>query len=178
MTRRRRSTPGCRYTAPWRRPVDLERMQEASDRLLGLHDFAAFCRPKPHATTIRDVHSFTWSEVEPMVYEARFTADAFCWSMVRSLVGAVASVGDGRRDIDWCRGLLEERTRSSQVPVAEARGLCLVGVDYPADDELAARNTVTRDVRGSTGCCGVRLCFSPAKCSLRSLRKCPLSRLR
>ena len=74
--------------------------------------------------------------------------------MVRSLVGAVASVGDGRRDIDWCRGLLAATERNQQVPVAEARGLCLVGVDYPADDELAARNEITRDVRTAGGCCG------------------------
>ncbi|UPG67284.1 MULTISPECIES: tRNA pseudouridine(38-40) synthase TruA [Gordonia] len=144
----------ARTTATWRRPLDVEALNAASSELLGLNDFAAFCRRREGATTIRELQRFSWRRDAEGVLVGEVSADAFCWSMVRSLVGAVASVGDGRRDIDWCRGLLDERTRSSQVPVAEARGLCLVGVDYPADDELAARNTVTRDVRGSTGCCG------------------------
>jgi tRNA pseudouridine38-40 synthase len=144
----------ARTTSTWRRPLDVDAMNAASSELLGLNDFAAFCRRREGATTIRDLQRFAWTRDADGVLIGEVSADAFCWSMVRSLVGAVASVGDGRRDIDWCRGLLAKRERSSEVPVAEARGLCLVGVDYPADDELAARNTVTRDVRGSTGCCG------------------------
>ena len=61
-------------------------------------------------------------------------------------------VGDGRRDPAWCAGLLAERERSSRVPVADARGLCLIGVDYPPDEQLASRNAITRDVR-KPGCC-------------------------
>ncbi|MXP20556.1 tRNA pseudouridine(38-40) synthase TruA [Gordonia sp. HNM0687] len=144
----------ARTTAAWRRPLDLDAMNAASQTLVGLHDFAAFCRRREGATTIRDLQRFDWSADADGVLTGHVSADAFCWSMVRSLVGAVASVGDGRRDIDWCHGLLAERTRSSDVPVAEARGLCLIGVDYPADDDLAARNEVTRDVRSSGGCCG------------------------
>ena len=79
------------------------------------------------------------------------TADAFCWSMVRSLVGAVMAVGEGRRSPDWISGLLAETERSSAVPVAPACGLALVGVDYPADADLAARNLVTREVRPGPG---------------------------
>lgn len=145
----------ARTTAAWRRPVDVEAMNAASSSLVGLNDFAAFCRRREGATTIRDLQRFDWQRDDEGVLIGRVSADAFCWSMVRSLVGAVASVGDGRRDIDWCRGLLGESERNSRIPVAEARGLCLVGVDYPADDELAARNEITRDVRTSTGgCCG------------------------
>ncbi|GAA1479953.1 tRNA pseudouridine(38-40) synthase TruA [Gordonia sinesedis] len=143
----------ARTTATWRGRLDLDAMNRASSVLLGLNDFAAFCRRREGATTIRDLQRFAWTRDADGVLVGEVTADAFCWSMVRSLVGAVASVGDGRRDVDWCRGLLDERSRSSQVPVADARGLCLVGVDYPADDELAARNLLTRDVR-SAGCCG------------------------
>ncbi|MFT4127746.1 MAG: tRNA pseudouridine(38-40) synthase TruA [Gordonia sp. (in: high G+C Gram-positive bacteria)] len=143
----------ARTTAAWRRPLDVEAMNAASATLLGLHDFAAFCRRREGATTIRDLQRFSWHRDDDGVLIGAVSADAFCWSMVRSLVGAVASVGDGRRDIDWCRGLLDVRERSSQVPVAEARGLCLVGVDYPDDAALAARNAVTRDVRDAKGCC-------------------------
>lgn len=144
----------ARTTATWRRPLDVDAMNAASASLLGLNDFAAFCRRREGATTIRDLQQFSWTRQVGGVLVGQVSADAFCWSMVRSLVGAVASVGDGRRDIGWCRGLLAETQRSSQVPVADARGLCLVRVDYPADDELAERNTVTRDVRRAGGCCG------------------------
>ncbi|GAA4399984.1 tRNA pseudouridine(38-40) synthase TruA [Tsukamurella soli] len=148
-----------RDVAPWRRTVDLDRMQAASDVLLGLHDFAAFCRRREGATTVRELQRFTWI-VEPdgvggHWYAAAVSADAFCWSMVRSLVGAVAAVGEGRRSVDWCRGLLSETERSSAINVAPACGLTLVRVDYPADTDLAARNAVTRDRRATPGgCCG------------------------
>ena len=151
----------ARDTAPWRRPVDLERMQEASDRLLGLHDFAAFCRRREGATTVRELQRFAWRRDADGVFIAEVSADAFCWSMVRSLVGAVAAVGEGRRSADWVAGLLDERERSSAINVAAACGLTLVRVDYPADDELAERNLITREKRevdgpgsGAGGCCG------------------------
>lgn len=145
----------ARDTAVWPRPVDLEAMRAAADVLVGLHDFAAFCKAKPHATTVRELQAFTWHDVstpaEPQLFEARVTADAFCWSMVRSLVGACLAVGEGRRDADFTRGLLDERSRSPMVPVAAARGLSLVGVDYPATGELADRANVTRDRRSLPG---------------------------
>ena len=161
----------ARDTAAWQRQAELELVRQASQRLLGLHDFAAFCRRREGATTVRELQRFDW-RVEPDprgpdaagaadVWVASVSADAFCWSMVRSLVGGVMAVGEGRRSLDWISGLLGEKERSSAVPVAPARGLALVGVDYPDDDELAARNLITREVRqvpgsGETGggCCG------------------------
>lgn len=147
----------ARDTAAWGRQADLELVREASQRLLGLHDFAAFCRRREGATTVRELQRLDWrTEPDPRgpeapgatpVWVASVGADAFCWSMVRSLVGAVMAVGEGRRSLDWISGLLAETERSSAVPVAPACGLSLVGVDYPADDELAARNLVTREVR-------------------------------
>ncbi|MGV9827048.1 tRNA pseudouridine(38-40) synthase TruA [Gordonia sp. NPDC003429] len=137
----------ARVTGDWVRPLDVDRMNDASRTLLGLNDFAAFCRFREGATTVRDLQRFAWRRGGDGVLVAEVVADAFCWSMVRSLVGAVAAVGDGRRDVTWCAGLLAERTRSAQVPVARARGLSLVGVDYPDASQWAARNAVTRDVR-------------------------------
>lgn len=141
----------ARDTSQWRRGVDLARMQVAADALVGLNDFAAFCRHKPHATTTRDLQRFEWFDVstreEPELYEAHVTADAFCWSMVRSLVGACLAVGEGRRPVEFTEDLLGEKQRSSLVPVAEARGLSLVGVDYPDAADLAARAEQTRERR-------------------------------
>lgn len=141
----------ARDTAVWTRPVDFDLLNEAAAALVGLHDFAAFCRHKPHATTVRDLQKFEWhdvsTEAEPELYEAHVVADAFCWSMVRSLVGACLSTAEGRRPATFTSELLEERQRSSLVPVADAKGLNLVRVDYPVAEELAARAEATRGLR-------------------------------
>lgn len=138
-------------TAEWPKQVQCEAMQEFAQRLLGLHDFAAFCKYREHATTIRELLDFQWHDAstptEPNLYEAHVTADAFCWSMVRSLVGASLAVGAGQRPVEFADELLATTQRSSKIPVAPAKGLTLVGVDYPDDAALAARALVTRDRR-------------------------------
>lgn len=141
-----RSVVGCRT-------VDLEAMRAASRALLGLHDFAAFCRRREGATTVRELQRYDWVRSGDRL-DAYVSADAFCWSMVRSLVGAVLAVGEGRRTPEWVAGLLAERSRSSSVTVAPAHGLSLIAVDYPTESELAARNAQTREKRSiPTGDC-------------------------
>ena len=136
----------ARYVTAWPRALDTDAMATASQLLVGLHDFAAFCRHREGATTIRDLQRLDWSRDGDLV-TAHVSADAFCWSMVRSLVGALLAVGEGRRTPEWCTGLLTAARRSSDFAAAPAHGLTLVGVDYPPDDELAARTLITRDVR-------------------------------
>jgi tRNA pseudouridine38-40 synthase len=135
-----------RFTTSWPRQLDVEAMASASQKLLGLNDFAAFCRHRVGATTIRDLQRFDWQRDGDLI-TAHVTADAFCWSMVRSLVGALLAVGEHRRTADWCAQLLADTTRSSDYAAAQARGLTLVGVDYPPDNELQARTLITRDLR-------------------------------
>jgi tRNA pseudouridine38-40 synthase len=136
----------ARYVTAWPRPLDVEAMSAASRMLVGLHDFAAFCRQREGATTIRDLQRMEWSRDGDRV-TAYVSADAFCWSMVRSLVGALLAVGERRREPGWCAGLLISTQRSSDFAAAPAHGLTLVGVDYPPDDQLEARTKVTRDLR-------------------------------
>ena len=136
----------ARYITAWPRVLDLDAMSAASQDLLGLHDFAAFCRHRDGATTIRDLQRLDWSREGDLV-TAYVTADAFCWSMVRSLVGALLAVGERRRPVAWCRELLTATGRSSDFAAAPAEGLTLVSVDYPPDDQLAARTLITRDLR-------------------------------
>lgn len=136
----------ARFVTPWPRPLDTDALNAASALLLGLHDFAAFCRHRPGATTIRDLQRLDWVRDDDLV-TAYVSADAFCWSMVRSLVGALLAVGEGRREPAWCATLLNAISRSSDFAAAPARGLTLIGVDYPPDDQLAARVSVTRDLR-------------------------------
>ena len=64
---------------------------------------------------------------------AELSADAFCHSMVRSLVGALLEVGRGPAGPDWPPALLRREVRANEVSVAPAHGLTLVAVDYPPD---------------------------------------------
>jgi tRNA pseudouridine38-40 synthase len=129
------------------RRLDDAAMNTASALLLGEHDFAAFCRRREGASTVRVLERLDWARDEPHLLIAHVAADAFCHSMVRSLVGALLAVGEHRRPPDWPAGLLCRTTRTSEVTVGPARGLTLVGVDYPDEDQLAARAAVTRAVR-------------------------------
>lgn len=130
------------------RPVDVEALNEASSRLTGLRDFAPFCRARDGATTVRELKEFRWERVasgaDAGLVTATVRADAFCHSMVRSLVGAVLAVGEGRRDLAWLAGVSEQVGRSPAVKVAAAHGLTLEEVAYPADADLAARAALTR----------------------------------
>jgi tRNA pseudouridine38-40 synthase len=140
--------PLRRYdTLWWVRPLDLERLREAADGLVGLHDFAAFCKRKEHATTVRAITRLDWRREPDGVAVATVQADAFCQAMVRSLVGAMLTVGDGRRDASWPARLLTMRERSSEVTVAPAHGLTLIAVGYPAESDYADRAEATRRLR-------------------------------
>ncbi|MGL5930394.1 MAG: tRNA pseudouridine synthase A [Dermatophilaceae bacterium] len=121
------------------RPLDVAAMGVASARLLGLHDFAAFCRRREGATTVRTLLEYSWRRVTDDVLEGTVVADAFCHSMVRALVGAVVPVGEGRFDPALPAELLAARVRDPRVRVMPAHGLSLEEVVYPPDDDLAAR---------------------------------------
>ncbi|WP_231116260.1 tRNA pseudouridine(38-40) synthase TruA [Motilibacter rhizosphaerae] len=129
------------------RRLDLGLLGEGSRLLLGEHDFAAFCRRREGATTIRTLLRLDWARDEAGRAVATVQADAFCHSMVRSLVGALLPVGDGRRPPAWLGDVLRARARDSAVNVAPPHGLVLERVDYPADDALAARVAQARQVR-------------------------------
>jgi tRNA pseudouridine38-40 synthase len=140
-------------TVGWARALDADAMALAAGLLLGEHDFAAFCRRREGATTRRTLLALDVVRDGDLVTVAA-SADAFCHSMVRSLVGALLAVGEGRRPPEWPAGLLPMSSRSSDVPVAPAAGLTLVAVDYPPDDQLSARVQQTRarrDVSATPG---------------------------
>ena len=136
----------ARDTLRWPRPLDVDAMNAAGAAMLGEHDFAAYCRPRAGATTVRELQHLRWDAEpgEPDVLVARLSADAFCHSMVRSVVGALLAVGEGRRPVEWPAALLAARARSSEVTVVAARGLRLTGVDYPDAADLADRAARTR----------------------------------
>ena len=132
------------HVLTWPRPLDVAAMNEASAALLGLHDFASFCKQREGATTIRTLLDLTWARAGDGVVEATVRADAFCHSMVRALVGCLLAVGEDRRPVSWPAEILSAGLRDGAVAVAPAHGLTLEEVGYPPDSELAARTEVTR----------------------------------
>jgi len=129
------------------RPLDVDLLNAASAALLGEHDFAAFCKSREGATTIRELQRLDWARGEDGIIRATVVADAFCHSMVRALVGSVLAVGEGRRPAEWPGHVLAATIRDSGVHVAPAHGLTLEEVRYPAAEELARRAVSTRRVR-------------------------------
>lgn len=129
--------------APWYRPLDVDLMNEASQLLLGQNNFAAFCKFRESSTTIRTLETFSWIRDEEGYLVAEVVADAFCYSMVRNLVGAVVCVGDGRFPAQWVSDVLDNRQRISDSLVFPSRGLTFRQVDYPSDEELVARSEIT-----------------------------------
>lgn len=144
--------PRARHFTLWHpATLDVDAMDAAARSLLGLHDFAAYCRPREGSTTIRTLQSFSWSRDADGVLVARLQADAFCHSMVRALVGACAAAGEGRFEPERAAGIRDEAVRGSEFIVLPARGLTLTEVGYPPDAELAARAEQTRAKRELPG---------------------------
>jgi tRNA pseudouridine38-40 synthase len=131
-------------TTTVRSELDVEAMDAAARSLIGLHDFAAYCKPREEATTIRTLLEFDWHRDAAGVLVANVKADAFCHSMVRALVGGCVAVGQGRLDVEDLASIRDEGERTSDFTVLAARGLTLTEVGYPADDQLAARAERTR----------------------------------
>ncbi len=140
-----------RHVLTWPRPLDLAAMNEASALLLGEHDFASFCRQREGATTIRTLLELDWVRDDDGRAVATVRADAFCHSMVRSLVGCLLPVGDGRRPPAWAEEVLRAATRDPAVTVAQPHGLTFEQVAYPDDAGLGARADVTRARRDNHG---------------------------
>lgn len=137
--------PLQRHRTVWYpRELDDDAMDVAAQTLIGLADFAAFCKPREEATTIRTLQSYRWRRDADGVLVASLQADAFCHSMVRALVGACLAVGEGRLDVSGPSELLHARERTSAFKVLPAKGLTLTEVGYPPDEELAARARQTR----------------------------------
>lgn len=135
------------WTTPHLRVLDPDAMTRAGTLLTGRRDFAAFCKRRPGATTIRTLRTVVATRGADGVVAIEVVADAFCHSMVRALVGALLPVGDGRRDEQWPAALLAAGVRDARAAVAPARGLALEEVGYPPPAELAARAARTRALR-------------------------------
>jgi len=137
------------HVVAWPKLLDVDAMNAAASHLVGEHDFAAFCRKRAGATTIRTLLELSSVRSTEGVIETTVRADAFCHSMVRALMGALVAVAEGRHDVAWAGEVLASATRDSRVKVMPAHGLVLEQVVYPPDDQLAERAATSRQVRVS-----------------------------
>lgn len=131
-------------------PLDGDAMNDAAQMMLGLRDFGAFCKPRPGATTIRELQEFSWHRDEHNVLVAQLQADAFCHSMVRALVGACVRAGSTLSSLEEIAHLRDKAERTAVFKVMPARGLTLTEVIYPPDSEVGARAELTRSRRELT----------------------------
>jgi len=139
----------ARYTLQLPRELSVERMNSAAKRLLGLRDFGAFCRPRPGATTIRELRTLSVKRIRDGRILVEVSADAFCHNMVRSLVGALIAVGEGKLSASELAAIQKEAKRTSQFKVVGPSGLSLSKISYPPAKDLAKQADKARNMRSS-----------------------------
>ncbi len=124
--------PFLARTAWWvPEPLDVSRLRLGADPFLGEHDFATFCRKGPAgSTTVRRVLESSWHDLGDGVLRYDITATAFCWQMVRSIVGTLVDVGLGKIRAGDLLGILRARDRNAAGRVGVPQGLCLWEVGY------------------------------------------------
>lgn len=130
-------------------PLDDLNMQASALALIGLHDYASFCRPKEASTTIREVRSITVTRNKRAggMIEIDLVADAFCHNMVRAIVGALIAAGEGKVGPDQVAATLARRSRVGSFKVQPPHGLTLIEVGYPPKSKLAAQAEMARAMR-------------------------------
>jgi tRNA pseudouridine38-40 synthase len=120
------------FAVPASPRLDLEAMRSAAQSLVGRHDFTAFALAGGnHRSPMRTIHLARWLERGPALV-LRIEGDGFLRGMVRSIVGTLLEVGNGRREPSELEALLAGRPRAEAGPTAPAKGLELHRVTYPA----------------------------------------------
>lgn len=134
-----------RHTTLWYpAPLDVALLNEGAARLLGVQDFAAFCKPREGATTIRELQRYEFSRGHDGAITATVQADAFCHNMVRALVGSTLRVGSGEMTPAWLAERLAARVKDARSILAAPHPLVLEEIAYPGDEAVAARAGLTR----------------------------------
>lgn len=138
-----RSPLSARYELWVHTELDVSEMKKAAKKLTGLRDFGAFCKPRAGATTIRDLKELRVTRFLDNI-EVYLVADAFCHNMVRSLVGALIRVGEGKLSAEELSKLQLSAKRESKFKVISAHGLALTSIDYVPDELLGEQAEKTR----------------------------------
>ena len=142
--------PLRRHTTLWYpAPLDVALLNQGAAHLLGMQDFAAFCKPRAGSTTIRELQRYEFVRGHDGVITATVQADAFCHNMVRALIGSTLRVGSGEMPPEWLAERLAARLKDARSILAAPHPLVLEEIAYPGDDELAARADLTRARRNA-----------------------------
>lgn len=111
-------------------PLDLEKMQQAADYLVGEHDFKSFCTPRTQVdSTVRTIYYLNVAKEGDMI-TIRINGNGFLYNMVRIIVGTLLKVGTGLYPPEHVKEILEAKDRQKAGPKAEACGLTLVEIEY------------------------------------------------
>jgi tRNA pseudouridine38-40 synthase len=135
-----------RYTLQVNKSLSVEKMNQAAAKLIGLRDFGAFCKPRPGATTIRELRRLEVRRVRGRIL-VDVSADAFCHNMVRALVGALIAVGEGKLTASELSAIQKKAARTSSFKVVGSKGLTLMAISYPAVSGLAKQAEKARNIR-------------------------------
>jgi tRNA pseudouridine38-40 synthase len=136
-----------RYTLTVSKELSLEKMSAAGKKLLGLRDFGAFCKPRPGATTIRNLQKLAVKRSGDGRILIEVSADAFCHNMVRALVGALIAAGEGRITPTELSKIQQDGKRTSAFKVVGPQGLTLTKISYPPVKDLAKQAEKARNTR-------------------------------
>ncbi len=121
------------------RPLDVEKMQQGADYLLGEHDFSSFraagCQSKTPVKTIHHIRL----ERRGRLIKVELKANAFLYHMVRNIVGCLVYIGSGARKPGWMQEVLEAKKREAAAPTFYPSGLYLTGVGYPDEFQLPGK---------------------------------------
>jgi len=119
-----------KYMYMYQNPLDVSRMRQAADYLVGTHDFKAFCgNKKMKKSTVRTIYEIKLEETENEL-RIYYTGNGFLQNMVRILTGTLIEIGDGRREPEEIVSILEGKNREAAGYTAPACGLTLCKVTY------------------------------------------------
>lgn len=112
------------------RPLDVEKMQQAAEYLVGTHDFKSFCSIHTQAMdTVREIYSCQVTKQDEVI-TIRITGAGFLYNMVRIIAGTLIQVGIGELSPEEIPVILEKRDRSAAGPTAPAHGLTMIGIEF------------------------------------------------
>ena len=119
-----------RQTYFYHRPLDVQRMQQAADRLVGVHDFKSFCSVNTQVEdTTRELFQAKVTQ-EGALIRIRVTGSGFLYNMVRILAGTLVQVGNGQLAPEAIPDILKAKDRTAAGPTAPAHGLTMIGIEY------------------------------------------------
>lgn len=117
-------------------PLDVEKMRKGASYLVGEHDFKSFCGTNAQVkTTVRTIEKIEIQKENNLI-TIRVCGNGFLYNMVRILAGTLMEVGAGAYPPAHIKEILEKKDRSAAGPTAPARGLTLVEIRYPEEEQI------------------------------------------